>query len=294
MYFGRENVKTLKKIYGIVVEFICRLMDDNVGVFAAQASFFIIIAAVPFIMLLLSMVKLVLPIEIEAIEEGILTLVPPSMQEIFLRISLELFGKSDTVSIVSITAVTTLWLSSRGVMALYQGLNTVYHADIRNYFYVRAMSILYTFLFLLAIAFSIVIFVFGGTMQTLLLQYAPPLGRILSVVVKAKVLILFGMLTIFFTLLYRFLPRCKPHLKFIKQLPGAVAAAGGWMGFTYIYTFYIENFSNYSYVYGSLTAVVFLMLWLYFCMNIFLFGAQLNKMLDMHFFKSSYEKLVSE
>ena len=287
-------MKSLKKIYGIVIDFICRLMDDNVGVYAAQASFFIIIAAIPFIMLLLSLLKLVLPIELASVEEVILTVVPPSMQEIFLRIAIELFGKSGSVSIISITAVTTLWLSSRGVMALYQGLNTVYHADIRNYFYVRAMSIIYTFLFLIVIAFSIIVFVFGGTAQTMLLLYAPPIGRALSWIMKARGFILFGMLTVFFTALYTFLPRKKPHLKFLKQFPGAVAAAAGWMIFTYIYTIYIENFSNYSYVYGSLTAVVFLMLWLYFCMNIFMFGAQLNKMLETHFFKNSYRKLVSE
>ena len=269
-------------------------MDDNVGVYAAQASFFIIIAAVPFIMLLLSILNLVLPIELAAVEEVILTVVPPSMQEVFLRIAIELFGKSGSVSIISITAVTTLWLSSRGVMALYQGLNTVYHADMRNYFYVRAMSLVYTFFFLLVIAFSIAIYVFGGSVQTILMHYAPPLGRALSWVMKAKGVILFGMLTVFFAALYAFLPRLKPRLKFLKQLPGAVVAAACWLGFTYIYTIYIENFSNYSYVYGSLTAVVFLMLWLYFCMNIFMYGAQLNKMLEVHFFKDSYQKLVSE
>lgn len=287
-------MKKLKKVYGIIIDFICRLMDDNVGVYAAQASFFIIIAVVPFIMLLLSLLKLVLPIELSAIEDVILTVVPPSMQEIFLRIAIELFGKSGSVSIISITAVTTLWLSSRGVMALYQGLNTVYHADIRNYFYCRAMSIIYTFLFLIVIAFSIIGYVFGGTAQSMLMRYAPPLGRALSGIMKARGFILFGILTVFFAALYRFLPRRKPHLKFLMQLPGAVGAAACWMAFTYIYTIYIENFSNYSYVYGSLTAVVFLMLWLYFCMNIFMYGAQLNKMIEAHFFKDSYQKLISE
>lgn len=284
----------IKKLYRVIVEFICHLMDDNVGVYAAQASFFIIIAAVPFIMLLLSLLKLVLPIELSAIEETILMIVPSSMQEVFLRIASELFGKSDSISVISITAVTTIWLSSRGVMALYQGVNTVYHAPMRNWFYVRAMSILYTFLFLIVIAFSIAVVIFGGTVQSMLMRYAPFIGNALSWVLKAKGFILFGMLTFFFTMLYTFLPRKKPRLKFLKQLPGAVSAAACWMIFTYIYTVYIENFSNYSYVYGSLTAVVFLMLWLYFCMNIFLFGAQLNKMLDTHFFKKSYETLVSE
>ena len=43
-----------------------------------------------------------------------------------------------------------------------------------------------------------------------------------------------------------------------------------------MYAYYIENFGNYANVYGSLTAVVLLMLWLYFCMFIMLVGAEIN------------------
>ncbi len=57
------------------------------------------------------------------------------------------------------------------------------------------------------------------------------------------------------------------------------------MVFSFFYSIYIEHFSNYSFVYGSLAAIVFLMLWLYFCMNIFLFGAQINKMIEDGFSK---------
>lgn len=265
-------------------------MDDNVGVYAAQASFFIIIAAVPFIMLLLSLIKQFLPIDIIILENTILETIPPSMQETFLRIAEELFDKSSSASIISITAITTLWLSSRGIMALYQGLNNVYHADIRNYFYCRFMSVIYTFIFLLVIAFSILTIAFGGMVQNFLIKYAPPIGGLISAIIKARVFILFIALTMFFSLLYRFLPQRKPHLKLRKQIPGAVCASASWIIFTYIYSIYIENFSNYSYVYGSLTAVVFLMLWLYFCMNIFMYGAQLNKMLENHYFKSLFSK----
>lgn len=283
-------MKKLKKAYDITVSLVCRLMDDNVGVYAAQASFFIIISAVPFIMLLLSLLKQFLSIDMLVLENTILVTVPTSMQETFLRIAGELFDKSSSASVISITAVTTLWLSSRGVMALYQGLNTVYHANIRNYFYCRFMSLIYTFIFLIVILFVVLAYVFGGVLQELLIKYAPPIGEIVSAILKARGFILFITLTMFFSLLYRFLPQKKPHLKFIKQLPGALGAAAGWIIFTFIYSVYIENFSNYSYVYGSLTAVVFLMLWLYFCMNIFMFGAQLNKMLESHYFKKLFSK----
>jgi len=60
------------------------------------------------------------------------------------------------------------------------------------------------------------------------------------------------------------------------EFPGAIISAAGWVGFSALYSFYITHFANYSYLYGSLTAIVLLMLWLYFCMNILFFGAEVN------------------
>ena len=74
-------------------------------------------------------------------------------------------------------------------------------------------------------------------------------------------------------------------MKFRSVLPGAALAAAGWLGFSFFYSLYIDNFADYTLVYGSLAAVVLLMLWLYFCMNIFLFGAQLNKLVKNGFFE---------
>ncbi|HIU47977.1 MAG TPA: YihY/virulence factor BrkB family protein, partial [Candidatus Avimonoglobus intestinipullorum] len=61
-----------------------------------------------------------------------------------------------------------------------------------------------------------------------------------------------------------------------RHLPGAVFTTAGWMVFSFLFSIYIENFANYSYIYGSLTAIVLMMLWLYSCMIILLFGAELN------------------
>ena len=279
----------IKRFYRILVDFICTLMDDNVGVYAAQASFFIIISAVPFIMLLLNLVNIFFPVDTLYLDTLILYS-PHSVQETLLKITDELLDKSSSVSVISITAVSSIWLSSRGIMALFQGLNTVYHADIRNYFYCRVMSIFYTLIFIVVLLLTIAVFTFGNTIHMFLIEFAPFLSTVSAAILEARTFIFLILLTLLFALFYRFLPQCKPHLKFIHQIPGAMGAAIGWMGFSYIYSIYIENFSNYSYVYGSLTAIVFLMLWLYFCMNIFLFGAQLNKMLKTGYFKTLFKK----
>ena len=51
------------------------------------------------------------------------------------------------------------------------------------------------------------------------------------------------------------------------------------MIFSYAFSYYINHFGNYASMYGSLTVIVLLILWLYFCMNIIFVGGELNSYL---------------
>ena len=82
---------------------------------------------------------------------------------------------------------------------------------------------------------------------------------------------------LFFVFIYTILPNTR--LSFWRQIPGAAFTTFGWMIFSYVYSLYIDHVANFSYIYGSLTALILLMLWLYICMNIVLLGAVLNKLL---------------
>ena len=83
-------------------------------------------------------------------------------------------------------------------------------------------------------------------------------------------------LIIFFLGIYTFVP--DKRLKLRDQLPGAVFSTVGWMAFSFAFSLYFSHIGgkNYSYMYGSLTAIVLLLLWLYFCMCILFFGAEIN------------------
>ena len=64
-----------------------------------------------------------------------------------------------------------------------------------------------------------------------------------------------------------------------QQLPGAIFAAVCWLLFSFGFSLYFSNFSNFSYMYGSLAAIVLLMFWLYFCICILFIGAEINDFL---------------
>ena len=75
--------------------------------------------------------------------------------------------------------------------------------------------------------------------------------------------------------LFRFAPnRAAPHWRMV--LPGAVFTAVGWLVLTLGFGIYVSQFGNYNATYGSLSAVVVLLTWLYLSAFVLLFGAELN------------------
>ena len=77
--------------------------------------------------------------------------------------------------------------------------------------------------------------------------------------------------------MYMVLPNQKN--RFWDSLPGALLASSGWLVFSDLYSIYVEHFSNYSNIYGSVYAVALSMLWLYCCLSIVFYGGALNKLL---------------
>ena len=68
-------------------------------------------------------------------------------------------------------------------------------------------------------------------------------------------------------------------MEMTHHVPGAVLSAAGWMIFSYVFSMYIDKFSGFSNMYGSLTTLILIMLWLYFGMYITLIGAEFNQLL---------------
>ena len=75
-------------------------------------------------------------------------------------------------------------------------------------------------------------------------------------------------------LMYTFMPGGKRPLR--PQVPGTVFTTAGWVVFSRAFSFYIVHFWRLSYIYGSLTAIVLMILWLDIIINLFFLGAALN------------------
>lgn len=253
-----------------------RLKKGNITAYSAQAAFFIFISLVPFAMLLISLLSR-LPISIESLNGGELAFISPQIADFIKKV---ISDSSQTYSgaIISVTTVVTLWSASKGTVAIVRGLDTIYGVTVkRNYIKLRLISLLYTFALVIILILTFALTVFGNSILEMISAAFPSTVGIAGVVGFLRWVVTLLLLVLFFMLIYTVVPERKT--KFMNELPGAVVSSLGWVGFSALFSFYIDNFANYVNIYGSLATIVILLLWLYFCMIILFFGAELNDML---------------
>lgn len=255
----RQGIFNLKK-------FITDIAADELTVYSAQASYYITVSAFPFIMMMISLTGFFIPRE--TVFSAISNIIPEIIKPVILKLVDELLEKS--VSLISFGAVTALWSASRGVAAVERGICRVYETGKKRNFIASALySIVYTLLFMGVLILTLLFQVFGD----LIIEFLD----INRYAILLRGIIFFCVAVIVFCLMYYIFSGREKG--FLKHLPGAVVSAFGWILFSRLYSVYIENFSNYSYIYGSLTAVVLMLLWIYVCVIILLFGAEVNKLM---------------
>jgi len=266
----------VSKIIKWIRYYLERINRHCLSAFAGQACLFTIISFFPFVMFLLTLIRY-LPITESALLQMCTRVLPSAFSSFVVSIINEIYSKS-TGTLLSITVVTALWSSSRGFLTIIKGLNTIYNIrETRNYLRVRMMAIFYTLVFAVLLIVTLVVLVFGNKLYRELVSFSPALGNLLQLIADIRTALGLFLLFIFFLLLYIFIPNRKGGM--LQELPGAVLASLGWLCFSYLFSIYIDHFANYSYTYGSLTAIVLLMLWLYACMYILFIGGELNSII---------------
>lgn len=255
-----------------------KYVKDEVTVYAAQASFFIILAIFPFLMLLMTLVQVIPGITKSDFLNVMVSLMPDLLDSLTVSIVDDLYTKSPA-TILSVTAIVALWSAGKGMMGIERGMNRIYESPYkRGYVMRRLICSVYTIVFMVVCLLSLGLLVFGTSLQRFIIRTFPLFATITSHLISFRSLLSLVLLLAVFTLLYTILPKKKQNPW--KQIPGAAFAALGWMIFSYGFSIYFEHFSRFSYMYGSLTAIILLMLWLYFCICIVFIGAEINYFLE--------------
>lgn len=260
------------------------MRDDHVGAYAAQTAYFIMLSFFPFVILLVSLIRYtsITPADVYRAAQGIF---PDSMDTFILSLINEVYSK--TAVTVSVSAIVAAWSAGKGFLALMRGMNTIYNVEERrNYVILRLRSALYTVIFVIAIILSLVVLVFGNSIHEAAMEHYPFISVITGMVVRLKGIVGILFLSAVFMVMYRFVPNRKARL--FSQAPGAVFSAVCWYVFSIVFSLYVEYSPGLSNMYGSLTTIVLVMLWLYACMYIILLGAEINSYFEDQFRRVTY------
>lgn len=239
------------------------IREDRISVYAAQASFFVITSAVPFLSLLLSLAGFLLPKS--AMLEQLSLLLPTLADEL---------QNAPNLRLLSLSAITTLWTASRGIAAVRTGIESIYHANHPEGFIRRRFHSILSTLFIIVMIVAIVAFLLFGNF---IRQHHGGHG-VAFPKLRAPFFVL--VMTIVFTAVYHSVAKRSSYVRhdMMSHVPGALLTSAGWIVFSFFYSSYIDHFPRASIVYGSLAAICLIMLWLYFCMMILMLGAVVNKL----------------
>ena len=270
-----------------ILRIIMTVNSHHTGAYAAQAAYFFVLSLIPILLLLVFMAVRYTPLNQDDVLNAVLQVFPSSVSDLMRGIVYQVYRQSE--SVIPVTIIVALWAAGRGVLSVTSGLNAIYsNIETRNYFYLRIRSTIYTLLFLIAIILSLVISVFGNSISAIVYEHIPFLSRVVDFIMRIRTLVTLVILTVFWDMVYRFLPnrRHKAKTTFRKQLPGAAFTACGWLLISFVFSIYLDIFTGFSDMYGSMTTLILILLWLYGCMYIILLGGEINALLDRYVWRA--------
>ncbi|MBF0364093.1 MAG: YihY/virulence factor BrkB family protein [Oligoflexia bacterium] len=259
--------KMLKALYE-------RSEEHETFALAAQLTYYLLLAFFPFLIFLISIISYT-PLASDRFINEMAYFFPAYVYKI-IKDTIHEILKARGADTLSLGMIGTVWAASNGLSALIKGIHKSYNKKDKNSFVkVRMNSLFFTFIFAMIFTISFVLLVFGEVVaqKVIALLGYPEFFHFLWSVFR----FLFPVATmiISFSMLYSYALH-KKFLSFGHVLPGAIFATIGWLLISTTFSFYINNFSNYSATYGSLGGIIGLLVWLYVSSGLILLGGEIN------------------
>lgn len=212
----------MKKILSITNNFLKKLNEDHIGEYTAQCAYFSFLSFIPFIILLLSLIKY-MNIEKDTLAYILEAILPKIMKNSVLDIIQEVYSKS--IETVSISLVFMLWSAANSFYSLSLGLLAIYKGGKEeNHILLRVKGVIGTIIALFSIVLVLVLLVFGNNIEHLMNEHFENASKIMSAILNIRGIGIILLLFTMFLLMYRFVPN-KKGLKIKNQIPGAFFAS---------------------------------------------------------------------
>lgn len=254
----------------------CEADDDNIGIIAAGVAFYSFLAFVPLLAtLVLAYGLLADPLTVIHHVRRLTSVMPPDAAHLVGQQLMELVKTSNGKKGLGVLGALAMALfgTRNGAGSIITALNVAYEVkERRGFFMLNALSLAITATAVLAAIMAMVAIAALGHLQHLL-PAAPGLLLVLGKLATYALLGLVG--TVSAASLYRYGPARK-GTRWVWITPGSLLATACWLLLTLGFGVYVAQVGRYNATYGSLSAVVVLLTWLYLSSYALLFGAEVN------------------
>lgn len=250
--------------------------QSNASTYAASSSFFILLSVFPAVLFFLALLPY-LPISLQQWLDFLEEFVPSPFFPLVTYV-FDTVRTNSTLTLLSLSAITTLWSASRGILYISDGLNAVLqrHGK-RRYLNRRVMSIIYFLLLALALSAMLTVHVFGEAVLDACIRWFPYAVNFAEALYHLRFfyfILIFGMV---FSLIYWLFPRRALHFR--SCLFSGMMTAFGWIVISQLFSIYVNYFAGYIKLYGGIGLLILTCIWLNFCILLFLYGAVLAGLL---------------
>lgn len=253
--------------------------DDDIFGRAAQLSYYFLLALFPLLLFLTSLLGYFAQAGTELRAELLryLATVVPGQASALINTTVEEVSKASGGGKLSFGLLAALWAASNGMGAICDALNVAYEVkETRSWWKVRLVAVLLTISLSVLILSALALVLFGGHIADWIaarLMY----GQVFTAAWKIiQWVLVLAFVLLAFALIYYLAPDLKERRTWAWVTPGSVLAVLLWLLVSFAFRLYLHYFDSYSATYGSLGAVIILMLWFYLTGAAVLIGGEVN------------------
>lgn len=263
----------IKKSINWVLDLYRRIIrHDSLG-YSAQLAYFFLLSLFPLLITMFSLLPY-LPLKTEDIMYFISDFAPGETIT-FIDSTLDTLLEKHNGGILSFGIIATLWAASNGMNAIIRAMNLAYEIDDdRPFFIVRGLSVLLTIVMIAVFIIALLLPVFGKHIGIYISSKFGYTDQFIDTWNTIRFSLSSVILFIVFSAVYFLTPNRK--MKCATVIPGAVFSTIGWVLASLGFSFYVNNFGNYTFMYGSLGVIIVLMIWFYITGAVLIIGGEIN------------------
>ncbi|WP_194973060.1 YihY/virulence factor BrkB family protein [Aquiflexum lacus] len=288
-HFGNPD----QNLYDVGKIFMEQMRKDEITERAGAMAFSFTVAMFPLILFLLNMIPYIGIFFANVTTHNILLfikeIIPDSIYSEAEPTIMDIVSKPRQ-SLLSIGFFLALFLSTNGVVSMMNAFNAVYRTkENRDFWKTRAIAVSIVFVLILAICGAVVIMIFGSSILYRISEWEIVSSNLYYYMLTIfRFLVLLTVFLIATAYIFRFAPAVHDKWKFFST--GSITAGILiTLGF-YLFSFYLNNFATYNKLYGSIGAMIAVMLWLFITSLIILVCFEINVSLD----KAAERRYVSK